>query len=249
MKKRIYLLLVTCLMMAAGMTSCSKDSDNDGANGLAEEYLSGRIFKSKDGNVYFYRNGSFLFEPKELAPAAGMLSGAFGLFAFGTWDAVGDMATTTVKADCMGMDFVRANVPEKIRLVVDDKGKRLVDGNTGELIIYNYGSGFIDVTNAGSDDNCVKGSWRTSYFPEKLGISVKSDYYADLGNDGTATLTGEEGSGLEVKTKYKASRGKITFDKFLNGKTETFYYAFTKSSGMWFLDMETGTLLFCWYKK
>lgn len=40
MKKRIYLLLVTCLMMAAGMTSCSKDSDNDGAvsNGAEKTY-------------------------------------------------------------------------------------------------------------------------------------------------------------------------------------------------------------------
>lgn len=239
-------LVCSCLLAAliCGLTACS--SDDSSSAGSAESYFTSSMYSTQEGDVYFYRNGSFLFEMDEAKLSGGMMGGFDDFVAIGTWNAVGDELTTVLLANNIGQSAARRNVPEKIR--IDDK-HILWNVATGEPVIYNRAFGFTDPTNAGAHDNGVNGSWRTDYYPEGLGISVKPKYYADLASDGTATLSGEEGSGLEVKTNYTASRGTITFEKFLNGKRESFYYAFTNRGGMFFYDMNTGSSLFCWYKR
>lgn len=243
--KKVFLVMMAAVALC--LAACS--SDDSGSGGSADDYLSGKMFTTQEGNVYFFRNGSFLYEAKEVGPSGGMIGGFDHFQAVGTWDAVGDMATTVVLANNIGMDVSRRNVPEKIRIDDMDGYKHPVDPTTGEWISFATGFGFTDTTNAGASDNGVIGRWRTDFYPKELGISERPEYYADLASDGTATLCGKQGSGLEVKTTYTASRGKITFEQFLNGKRETFYYAIPKSGDMYFYDTSKGNALFCWYKQ
>jgi hypothetical protein len=246
MKRRFFGMV---MMVALGlfMVACSSDDDNS-SGGWAEDFLSGKMYSTKEGTVYFYRNGSFLFEVNEVKPGSGMIGGIDDYVAFGTWTAVGDLATTVLLANNIGTEMSRRYVPEKIRIKERDDYRYAEDDKTGELVNYQPGYGFTDTNNSGDKDKGVCGSWRTKYYPSSLGIGVEPEYYANLTSDGTATLSGKDGSGLEVNTTYTAARGKITFEKFLNGKRESFYYAITKSGGMYFYDMTTGSSLFCWYK-
>lgn len=245
MRRRI-LGMVMIVSLGLFMAACSSDDDNN-SGGWAEDFLSGKMYSTKEGTVYFYRNGSFLFEVNEVKPGSGMIGGIDDYVAFGTWTAVGDLATTVLLANNIGTEMSRRYVPEKIRIKERNDNKYPVDDKSGEVVGYTIVYGFTDTTNAGDMDNGVNGSWRTNFYPSSLGISVKPEYYADLASDGTATLSSKEGSKLEVKTSYTASRGKITFEKFLNGKRESFYYAITKGGGMYFYDMTTGNSLFFWY--
>lgn len=245
MKRRIFGMV---MMVALGLFMAACSSDDGGSGGWAEDFLSGKMYSTNEGYVYFFRNGSFLFEVNEVKPGWGMLGGIDDYIAFGTWTATGDLANTVLLANNIGTEMSRKYVPERIRIKEGDDYRYAEDDKTGEYVNYQPAYGFTDVTTAGDRDNGVCGSWHTKYYAPSLGISVEPEYYADLASDGTATLSGKAGSGLEVKTTYTAARGKITFEKFLNGKRESFYYAITKSGGLYFYDMASGSSVFCWYR-
>lgn len=238
MKKIIYFLLMSAMMLAMGasVASCSSGDEEGGtiSERRVENYVTGYkwyLDNNKRSEFRFYRNRlvSCMSSGKV---TSGSLTYAESNF-FGTWAVVdGKLITTFTSGAYKGFDWnsilYGSLTITELRSNFKSIEATAPNGDSHELSSYmvSYGTGndFVDYTDASDHDGALIGTWWTTAYASD---GTASNFTMTIGKKGKVRFTAPK-IDIDNATTCTTKNGHVAFDIYLTQGTGSRSYIYVR---------------------